>query len=253
MVQMHELLTAEEIEAMAPKLSNRLLELAVEREGKVGKESQFVVDTKNKPELREEVIVPLVRWVISQMIREGKPSDGLPYDYTHIWTGQIASVLMRLGMEGIWTNVQRNRVARQITIYMKSARLAENTGYRHQTWFVRKMPLTWEERVQPYRAVTVEAERQQAKHPPEPVTASFDLEAIPFPKEITPDSLVEYVAHLTNAYNVLNAKYVDVRDRLADIEEERDRLFAAIEALEHDEWEQAALRIRAIVAGEEKE
>ncbi len=258
MAKMIELLSPDEVASMTPELSANLVELAIKRsktEPTLKEESFFVIPKGWAPE-RIEILEPLIKWMLSQMVNEGHPSKELPQPYSHVWKGRLFQLYKRLDLEGYISDEQRRRAVSQITKAMRKHKLAVNAGPKSTTWFVRPWPaeLRFGSKKQISKAVILEAERQQARHPEQPPTTIHSLSAVrPMPPNAKPEDVVAYVERLVKSYNHLEAAYQTLQVENMDLKADLDQAMAAIDELETDDWQQAALRIQSLVKGEADE
>ena len=258
MAKMIELLSPDEVASMTPELSANLVELAIKRaktEPTLKSESFFVIPKGWAPE-RVEILEPLIKWMLSQMVHEGHPSRELPQPYTHVWKGRLFKLYGRLELEGYISNEQRRRAVSQITKAMRKHKLAINAGPKSTTWFVRPWPaeLRFGSKNQISKAVILEAERQQARQLEQPVKSIYSLSNVkPMPPNAKPEDVIAFVDRLVSCFTNLESSYERLQQENMDLKADLDQAMAAIEELETDDWQQAALRIQSLVKGEADE
>lgn len=195
-----------------------------------------------------DVAEPMLRYIHSSMIRHGRKVNITGWDYEY--NGYVGPLIRNYIMSASgMTRRQFDNFVSSGLWQLQQNRLIEKVKNNH--FLVREWPVDKKIRiVNPWsEKIDYREEKRIAKFANEPVKVSYDAKAIPFPKDITPTALVDYVERVAAMAKKQSDALAKAQARVAELEAENGQLKSDLEKMATDEWELAASRIRDLVGG----
>lgn len=253
MATIAELLKDDDLEALLPGVVEVAgeVESRRKRRGDKDTDSRFVPSGQWEDDV--ELSVPMLRYFHAVLLKSARREGGLSDPYTHSTTVNLSKVIQAaLGIDF----PQAGRLSHWVGVNLSQWRLARRKEPRSWTWYVRPWPrslhinLVSSTPLKGNRALDLEVDRQNRRHPTDPVVAHHDLALIELPDPSRPDDFVVYIKTLKEAYDRLAGKF-ETEQRLRQEAEDREaEIRAELEAAATDEWAHARDRIAAIMVEE---
>lgn len=255
MAKLWEQLDVETIGRLVPSVREGLILIEEERQEKSQSADSFFVPKH----MQEEVSIPLIKYVHTKMLAQSKPTDKYP-GYVGTWQGSISALIEEI-VPDWFTPGKIKGLASQTQRMMYANRLVRRVSGRQSP--VYKVALWREPDLEGYsarakavvkgysdRTIDLETERQQRRHPEQPVKVSVDLSKLAPPKEPTPEAFREWAVRVGAAVSKMTVENERLKQENHELLDRITELESEVKTQEQKEWEALQSDLQNLFKGE---